>query len=89
MMIVAKQYCMPLLSRIAENSVPIGDFQRFDENWTRRRFKVFLADRRQKFNLFQEWMELDLHYIDHWPFWLDVKVKTKSIPAVLKAGGAA
>jgi lipopolysaccharide/colanic/teichoic acid biosynthesis glycosyltransferase len=34
-------------------------------------------------------MELDLHYIDHWSFWLDVKLIAKTIPAVLKGAGAA
>jgi lipopolysaccharide/colanic/teichoic acid biosynthesis glycosyltransferase len=34
-------------------------------------------------------MELDLHYIDHWSLWLDLKVIAKTIPAVLKGVGAA
>lgn len=28
-------------------------------------------------------------YVDHWSFWLDVKVIAKTIPAVLKGVGAA
>jgi len=34
-------------------------------------------------------MKWDLQYIDHWSFWLDVKVIAKTIPAVLKGVGAA
>jgi len=37
---------------------------------------------------FQEWMELDLKYIDNWSFWLDIKILFKTIPAVLFSKGA-
>ena len=32
---------------------------------------------------FDEWMRLDLEYIDNWSLWLDVKIPLKTIPAVL------
>jgi lipopolysaccharide/colanic/teichoic acid biosynthesis glycosyltransferase len=34
-------------------------------------------------------MELDMQYIDHWSFWLDLKILAKTMPAVLKGTGAA
>jgi len=37
---------------------------------------------------FDEWMELDLQYIDNWSFWLDFKLLLKTIPAVLVGKGA-
>ena len=37
---------------------------------------------------FDEWMELDLQYIDNWSFWLDLKLLFKTIPAVLAGKGA-
>ncbi len=37
---------------------------------------------------FEEWMELDLQYIDNWSFWLDLKLLFKTIPAVLAGKGA-
>ncbi|NOY52986.1 MAG: sugar transferase [Deltaproteobacteria bacterium] len=37
---------------------------------------------------FEEWMELDLEYIDNWSFWLDLKLLFKTIPAVLAGKGA-
>ena len=37
---------------------------------------------------FEEWMELDLQYIDNWSFWLDLKLLFKTIPAVLIGKGA-
>jgi exopolysaccharide biosynthesis polyprenyl glycosylphosphotransferase len=37
---------------------------------------------------FEEWMRLDLEYIDNWSLWLDVKIALKTIPAVLLGRGA-
>jgi lipopolysaccharide/colanic/teichoic acid biosynthesis glycosyltransferase len=37
---------------------------------------------------FEEWMRLDLEYIDNWSLWLDVKIALKTIPAVLFGRGA-
>lgn len=37
---------------------------------------------------FDEWMELDLAYIDNWSLWLDLKILLKTIPVVLFSKGA-
>ncbi len=37
---------------------------------------------------FDEWMRLDLEYIDNWSLWLDLKIALKTIPAVVKGRGA-
>ncbi|MFB3854934.1 MAG: sugar transferase [Vicinamibacterales bacterium] len=37
---------------------------------------------------FDEWMRLDLEYIDNWSPWLDLKILVKTIPAVLFGKGA-
>ncbi|MBU0983054.1 MAG: sugar transferase, partial [candidate division Zixibacteria bacterium] len=36
---------------------------------------------------FEQWMRLDLEYIDNWSLWLDIKILFKTIPAVLKGSG--
>ncbi len=37
---------------------------------------------------FQDWVKLDLEYIDNWSLWLDLKILLKTIPAVLSGKGA-
>jgi exopolysaccharide biosynthesis polyprenyl glycosylphosphotransferase len=37
---------------------------------------------------FDDWIRLDLEYIDNWSMWLDLKIALKTIPAVLVGRGA-
>jgi lipopolysaccharide/colanic/teichoic acid biosynthesis glycosyltransferase len=37
---------------------------------------------------FEEWMEMDLKYIDNWSLWLDFKILLRTIPAVFYGSGA-
>ncbi|AEJ40725.1 exopolysaccharide biosynthesis polyprenyl glycosylphosphotransferase [Sulfobacillus acidophilus TPY] len=37
---------------------------------------------------FQDWMRLDMEYIEHWSLALDLKILAKTIPAVLQQRGA-
>ena len=36
---------------------------------------------------FDRTLELDLHYIEHWSLWLDIKILAKTIPTVLRGIG--
>lgn len=83
------------MSLVGPRPLPIRDYKGFDQDWTRRRFSVrpgitclWQVNGRSSIS-FQEWMRLDLYYIDNWSFWLDVKLIAKTIPAVLKGAGAA
>jgi exopolysaccharide biosynthesis polyprenyl glycosylphosphotransferase len=38
---------------------------------------------------FEDWMKLDLEYIDNWSLWLDTKILVKTVPAVFRREGAA
>jgi exopolysaccharide biosynthesis polyprenyl glycosylphosphotransferase len=37
---------------------------------------------------FEEWMKLDLRYIDEWSLWLDIKILLRTVPAVFSKTGA-
>jgi exopolysaccharide biosynthesis polyprenyl glycosylphosphotransferase len=37
---------------------------------------------------FEEWMYLDMRYIDHWSFWSDLVLILRTVPAVLSGRGA-
>ncbi len=37
---------------------------------------------------FDQWMALDLQYIDTWSLWLDIKIILRTVPAVLRGSGA-
>jgi exopolysaccharide biosynthesis polyprenyl glycosylphosphotransferase len=37
---------------------------------------------------FDRWMELDLHYIDNWSLWNDIRICARTIPAVFLTRGA-
>jgi exopolysaccharide biosynthesis polyprenyl glycosylphosphotransferase len=83
------------MSLVGPRPLPLRDYQGFEQDWVRRRFSVrpgitclWQVNGRSSLS-FKEWMELDLHYVDHWSFWLDVKLIFKTIPAVLKGVGAA
>ncbi len=83
------------MSLVGPRPLPLRDYRGFDRDSVRRRFSVrpgitclWQVNGRSSVS-FEEWMELDLHYIDHWSLWLDVKLLAKTIPAVLKGAGAA
>lgn len=65
------------------------------EPWQRRRLSMrpgitclWQACGRNKINDFDEWMELDLEYIDNWSLWFDFKILMKTVPVVLFGTGA-
>jgi exopolysaccharide biosynthesis polyprenyl glycosylphosphotransferase len=83
------------MSLVGPRPLDLRDYNGLDEDWLRRRFSVppgmtclWQVNGRSSVS-FQKWMELDLHYIDHWSLWLDLKVIAKTIHAVLKGAGAA
>lgn len=49
---------------------------------------IWQVSGRNQITDFDEWVALDLEYIDNWSLWLDIKLLFKTIPAVLFAKGA-
>ena len=65
------------------------------DNWQRRRLSMkpgltclWQIRGRNKITNFEDWMRLDLEYIDNWSLWLDFKILVKTVPVVLLAHGA-
>ena len=64
------------------------------ESWHRRKLSVrpgitclWQISGRNKINDFDEWVKLDLKYIENWSLWLDIKILLKTIPSVLTGTG--
>jgi lipopolysaccharide/colanic/teichoic acid biosynthesis glycosyltransferase len=64
------------------------------EGWHRRKLSVkpgltclWQVSGRNKIADFDEWIRLDLEYIDEWTLWMDLKILIKTIPAVIKGSG--
>ncbi len=65
------------------------------ESWQRRKlsFKpgitcLWQVNGRNDICAFDEWVKLDLQYIDNWSLWLDIKILLKTVPAVFLGKGA-
>lgn len=65
------------------------------ENWHRRRICIkpgitglWQVSGRSEIDDFNEIVRLDLHYIDKWSLWLDIKILVKTIGVVLGRGGS-
>ena len=83
------------MSLVGPRPLPVRDYKGFDRDWHRRRFSVrpgitCLWQISGRSNIsFDQWMVMDMEYIDHWSLWLDMKILIGTIPAVLKGSGAA
>lgn len=82
------------MSLVGPRPIQYRDFEAFYRDWHRRRFSVrpgitclWQVNGRSKLT-FEQWMELDLQYIDKWTLWLDLKILFKTIPTVMKGTGA-
>jgi lipopolysaccharide/colanic/teichoic acid biosynthesis glycosyltransferase len=64
------------------------------EGWHRRKLSVkpgltclWQVSGRNKIADFDEWIRLDLEYIDEWTLWMDLKIILKTVPALIKGSG--
>ncbi|HSS21580.1 MAG TPA: sugar transferase [Pyrinomonadaceae bacterium] len=83
------------MSIVGPRPLSIRDAMRMEVAWQKRRFSVkpgltCLWQVSGRNNLsFEQWMELDLEYIDRWSLGLDGIILLRTIPAILLARGAA
>jgi lipopolysaccharide/colanic/teichoic acid biosynthesis glycosyltransferase len=82
------------MSLVGPRPLSLRDGSRLEETWQKRRFSVrpgmtCLWQISGRSNLsFEQWMKLDLEYIDAWSLQLDFEILAKTIPAVMTARGA-
>lgn len=83
------------MSLVGPRPLPLRDYEGFTEDWHRRRLSVrpgitclWQVNGRSSIP-FEQWMQLDMQYIDRWSLMLDLQILAKTIPAIWKGVGAA
>lgn len=82
------------MSLVGPRPMSLRDVDLFSTGIQRKRFSVrpgitCLWQVSGRSNLtFDEWLSLDLKYIENWSLWLDIKILFRTVPAVLKGSGA-
>jgi lipopolysaccharide/colanic/teichoic acid biosynthesis glycosyltransferase len=83
------------MSLVGPRPLPVDEVKRFDDFAHRRRLSVkpgltclWQVSGRNNVTDFDDWVRLDLEYIDNWSLWLDLKIMWRTIPIVLIGAGA-
>lgn len=82
------------MSLVGPRPLPTRDVQLFDESWLMRRFSVkpgltCLWQISGRSNIgFDDWVTLDLRYIDEWSLGMDLRILLGTFPAVIRGTGA-
>ena len=82
------------MSIVGPRPLSVRDALRMEEAWQKRRFSVkpgltclWQVSGRSDLS-FEQWMQLDLDYIDRWSLGLDASILLRTIPAIVMARGA-
>jgi exopolysaccharide biosynthesis polyprenyl glycosylphosphotransferase len=83
------------MSLVGPRPLPIYEVEQFASTAQRRRLSVkpgltclWQISGRNKIKSFEEWVELDLRYIDNWSLMLDLEILLKTVPVVILGFGA-
>ncbi|HOX04103.1 MAG TPA: sugar transferase [Candidatus Paceibacterota bacterium] len=83
------------MSLVGPRPLPVDEVKRFDDLAHRRRLSVkpgltclWQISGRNNVTNFNDWVRLDLEYIDNWSLWLDLKILVWTIPVVIQGTGA-
>ena len=83
------------MSLVGPRPLPVYEIDRIEKHAQRRRLSVkpgltclWQISGRNRISSFEEWVALDLKYIDNWSLWLDLEIMCKTLPAVLRCSGA-
>lgn len=83
------------MSLVGPRPLPSYEVAKIEQSSQRRRLSVkpgitclWQIGGRNRITDFDEWVALDLEYIDNWSLWLDTKILLKTVPVVLRGSGA-
>jgi exopolysaccharide biosynthesis polyprenyl glycosylphosphotransferase len=83
------------MSLVGPRPLPVDQVRRISDLAHRRRLSVkpgltclWQVRGRSEVSNFNEWVRMDLEYIDHWSLWLDLAILFRTIPVVLLGKGA-
>ena len=83
------------MSLVGPRPLPVYEVEKISEAAQRRRLSVrpgltclWQVNGRNTITSFEEWVALDLKYIDNWSLWLDIRILVQTVPAVLMGSGA-
>lgn len=82
------------MSLVGPRPLPVRDYEQFEKDWHCRRFSVLPGmtglwqTNGRSGASFEEWLAMDLHYIDQWRLSLDLRILCRTIPAVIRRSGA-
>ncbi len=83
------------MSLVGPRPLPLYEVEKFESPAQRRRLSMkpgltclWQVSGRNEVKLFDQWVKLDLAYIDNWSLLLDLKILLKTVPVVLFGWGA-
>ncbi len=83
------------MSLVGPRPLPLYEVRKFESASQRRRLSMkpgltclWQVSGRNNITSFEQWVKLDLDYIDNWTLWLDAKILLKTVPVVLFGWGA-
>ena len=83
------------MSLVGPRPLPVYEIERIEKHAQRRRLSVkpgltclWQVMGRNRITSFEEWVALDLRYIDNWSLWLDLRILLQTVPSVLRGAGA-
>jgi exopolysaccharide biosynthesis polyprenyl glycosylphosphotransferase len=82
------------MSLVGPRPLPVRDVERINTHWHKRRFSMkpgvtclWQVNGRSEVS-FDDWVVMDLEYIDKWSLGLDIRILLQTVPTVLKGSGA-
>lgn len=83
------------MSLVGPRPLPIYEVEKFETPAQRRRLSMkpgltclWQVSGRNDVKSFEQWVKLDLEYIDNWSLWLDFRILFQTVPVVLRGSGA-